>query len=51
MTRPPIPFGQVVTCAGTVRNPPEGYGFEGYAPEASMCHPPPRPLLQGFLFQ
>jgi len=32
MTPPPIPFGQVVTCARRVVNPPERYGFERYAP-------------------
>jgi len=43
MTPPTIPFGQVVTHAGRVVNPPERYGFEGYAPEASMRDAPPRP--------
>jgi len=43
MTPPPIPFGQVVTRAGRVVNPPECYGFEGNAPEASMQDAPPRP--------
>jgi len=42
MTPPPIPLGQVVTGAGRVVNPPERYGFEGYAPEASMRDAPPR---------
>ena len=27
MTPPPIPFGQVVTRAGRVVNPPDRYGF------------------------
>jgi len=43
MTPPPIPFGQVVTRARRVVNPPERYGFEGYAPEASIRDAPPRP--------
>jgi len=43
MTPSPIPFGQVVTRARRVVNPPERYGFEGYAPEASMWDAPPRP--------
>jgi len=43
MTPPPIPFGQVVTGPGRVVNLPEHYGFEGYAPEASMRDAPPRP--------
>ena len=43
MTPPPIPFGQVITHAGRVVNPPERYGFEGYAPEGSMQDAPPRP--------
>jgi len=43
MTPPPIPFGQVVTRAGRVVNPPERYGFEGFAPQASMRDAPPRP--------
>jgi len=42
MTPPPIPLGQVVTHAGRVVNPPECYGVEGYAPEASMRDAPPR---------
>jgi len=42
MMPPPIPFGQVVTRAGRVVNLPERYGFEGYAPEASMRNAPPR---------
>jgi len=43
MKPPPIPLGQVVTRAGRVVNPPECYGFEGYAAEASMRDTPPRP--------
>jgi len=43
MTPPPIPFGQVVTRAGRVVNPPERYGFGGYATEPSMRDAPPRP--------
>jgi len=43
MMPPPIPSGQVITCAGRVVNLPERYGFEGYAPEASMRDAPPRP--------
>jgi len=43
MMPPPIPFGQVVTCARRVVNLPGCYGFEGYAPEASMRDAPPRP--------
>jgi len=42
MTPPPIPLGQVVTRAGRVVNPPKRYGFEGYAPEASMRDAPVR---------
>jgi len=44
MTPPPIPFGQVVTRARRGVNPPERYGFDGYAPEARMRDAPPRPL-------
>jgi len=43
MTSPPIPFGQVVTRAGRVDNPPERYGLESYDAEASMRVAPPRP--------
>jgi len=43
MTPPPGSFGQVVTCAGRVVNPPERYGFEGFAPEVSMRDAPSRP--------
>jgi len=43
MMPPPIPLSQVVTRAGRIVNPPERYGFEGYAPEASMRDAPPRP--------
>ena len=43
VTPPPVPIGQVVTRAGRVVNPPELYGFEGYAPEANMRDAPPRP--------
>ena len=49
MPPPPIPFGQVVTHAGRVVNPPEHYGFESYAPECSMHDaslPPPTPQTQ-----
>jgi len=41
--QPPIPFGQVLTRAGRVVNPPERSGFEGYAPEASVRNAPPQP--------
>ena len=40
---PPTPFGQVITRAGRVVNPPERNGFERYAPEASMRDAPPQP--------
>jgi len=43
MTPPPIPFGQVITRAGRVVNPPERYGLEGYAAETSMRDASPRP--------
>jgi len=43
MRPPPIPFGQVVIRAGRVVNPPECYGFEDSAPDASMRDAPPRP--------
>jgi len=49
MTPPPIAFGQVVTHAGRVVNPPERYSFKGYAPEASMrdaSSQPPTPEPQ-----
>jgi hypothetical protein len=49
MTPPPIPFGQVVTRAGRVVNPPDRYGFGN---DATMLDPPPQspsptPELQG----
>ena len=43
MTPPHIPFSQVVTRAGRVVNPPECYGFAGYAPEACVWDAPPQP--------
>jgi len=43
MTPPPIPLGRVVTRAGRIVNPHERYGFEGYAPEASMRDAPTQP--------
>jgi hypothetical protein len=49
MTPPPIPFGQVVTRAGRVVNPPDRYGFGN---DATMLDAPPRspsptPELEG----
>jgi len=41
MTPPSIPFGQVVTCAGRMVNPPEHYGFENQGPEVTMRDTPP----------
>jgi hypothetical protein len=41
MTPPPIPFGQVVTHAGRVVNPPDRYGFRV---DATMLDAPPRSL-------
>jgi hypothetical protein len=43
MTPPQIPFGQVVTRAGRVVNPPESYCFENEGPEVTMLDAPPRP--------
>jgi len=43
MTPPQISFGQVITGAGRVVNPPEHYGFEGCALEGSMRDAPPQP--------
>jgi len=40
MTPPSIPFGQVVTSAGRVVNPPDRYRF---APEVSKHDAPPQP--------
>ena len=40
MTPPPIPFGQVITCARRVVNPPDRYGFGN---DATMLDSPPRP--------
>ena len=49
MTPPPIPFGQVVTRAGRVVNPPDRYRFRN---DATMLDVPPRspsptPELEG----
>jgi hypothetical protein len=46
MTPPPIPFGQVVTGAGRIVNPPESYGFQNQGLEVTMRDAPSRPPTQ-----